>query len=124
MFLYLTLVPTRNTSYTHLWDAFVRILQARKRLAYEDGDPSTDEQLAPQAPISQLMKVFPNVPFTKDTPLDISSDPKKPRTLIIRDLGAIQNEWVTREFVLSYFDGQGNSPALKQSVFGIVLQTH
>ncbi|KAI0308254.1 hypothetical protein B0F90DRAFT_1813544 [Multifurca ochricompacta] len=48
--------------------------------------------------------------------------PKKPRTLIIRDLGAIQNEWVAREFVLSYFDGQGNSPALKQSVFDRVAQ--
>ncbi|KAI0297545.1 hypothetical protein B0F90DRAFT_1811039 [Multifurca ochricompacta] len=76
-------------------------------------------------PISQVKTMFPNVPFTKDTPLDIvltSPDPKKPRALIIRDLGAIQNEWVAREFVLLYFDGQGNSPALKQSVFDRVAQ--
>ncbi|KAH9046272.1 chalcone-flavanone isomerase-domain-containing protein [Lactarius hengduanensis] len=118
-------VPTRNTSYTHLRDAFVRTLQMRQRLAHQAGDLSSDEQLALQAPISQLKTVFPNAPFVKDTPLDIvltPPDPKRPRALIIQDLGAIQNEWVAREFVLSYFDGQGNSPALKQSVFDRVAQ--
>ncbi|KAH9178671.1 chalcone-flavanone isomerase-domain-containing protein [Lactarius sanguifluus] len=110
----LRIVPTRNTSYTHLRDAFVRTLQMRQRLAHQAGDLSPDEQLALQAPISQLKTVFPNAPFVKDTPLDIvltPPDPKRPRALIIQDLGAIQNEWVAREFVLSYFDGQGNSPA-------------
>ncbi|KAH9081607.1 chalcone-flavanone isomerase-domain-containing protein [Lactarius deliciosus] len=121
----LRIVPTRNTSYTHLRDAFVRTLQTRQRLAHQAGDLSSDEQLALQAPISQLKTVFPNAPFVKDTPLDIvlsPPDPRRPRALIIQDLGAIQNEWVAREFVLSYFDGQGNSPALKQSVFDRVAQ--
>ncbi|KAN0133302.1 Chalcone-flavanone isomerase domain containing protein [Lactarius tabidus] len=121
----LRIVPTRNTSYTHLRDAFVRTLQTRQRIAQQAGDLSSDEQLALQAPISQLKTVFPNAPFVKDTPLDIvltPPDTKRPRALIIQDLGAIQNEWVARELILSYFDGQGNSPALKQSVFDRVAQ--
>ncbi len=112
-------VPTRSTSYTHLRDAFVRTLQTRQRLANQAGDLSPDEQLALQAPISQLKTVFPNAPFVKDTPLDIvltPPDPKRPRALIIQDLGAIQNEWVARELILSYFDGQGNSPAVSSSI--------
>ena len=117
-------VPTRNTSYTHLRDAFVRTLQTRQRLAHQAGDLSSDEQLALQAPISQLKTVFPNAPFVKDTPLDIvltPSDTKRPRALIVQDLGAIQNEWVAQELILSYFDGQGNSPAVSSSTNSIVL---
>lgn len=117
-------VPTRNTSYTHLRDAFVRTLQTRQRLAHQAGDLSSDEQLALQAPISQLKTVFPNAPFVKNTPLDIVLSPpdtKWPRALIIQDLGAIQNEWVARELILSYFDGQGNSPAVSFSINSIVL---
>ena len=112
-------VPTRNTSYTHLRDAFVRTLQTRQRLAHQAGSLSSDEQLALQAPISQLKTMFPNASFVKDTPLDIvltPPDPKRPRALIIQDLGAIQNEWVAQELILSYFDGKGNSPAVSSSI--------
>ncbi|KAH9982946.1 chalcone-flavanone isomerase-domain-containing protein [Lactifluus volemus] len=117
----LRIIPTRNTSYTHLRDAFVRTLQTRQKLAYQAGKLSPDEQLTLQAPIAQLKTLFPNAPFVKGTPLDIvltPPDPKQRRALIIRDLGVIQNEWVARELIMSYFDAQGNSPALKQSVFG------
>ncbi|KAI9460627.1 chalcone-flavanone isomerase-domain-containing protein [Lactarius psammicola] len=112
----LRIVPTRNTSYTHLRDAFVRTLQTRQRVAHQAGDLSLDEQLALQAA---------DFPAKDYTPLDIvltPPDPKRSRALIIQDLGAVQNEWVAREFILSYFDGQGNSPALKQSVFDRVAQ--
>ncbi|KAI0275117.1 chalcone-flavanone isomerase-domain-containing protein [Gloeopeniophorella convolvens] len=121
----LRIIPTRNTSYTHLRDAFVRTLQARQQSAHKVGSLSPDEQLSLQAPIAQLKTVFPNAPFTKDTPLDIvltPPDPKQPRALVIRDLGAVQNEWVARELVLSYFEGQGNSPALKRAVLERVAQ--
>lgn len=117
-------VPTRNTSYTHLRDAFVRTLQTRQRLAHQAGDLSLDEQLALQAPISQLKTVFPNAPLVKHTPLDIvltPPDTKRPRALIVQDLGAIQNEWVARELILSYFDGQGNSPAVSSRTNSTVL---
>ena len=122
--LWVVQVPTRNTSYTHLRDAFVRTLQTRQRLAHQAGDLSSDEQLALQAPISQLKTVFPNAPFVKDTPLDIvltPPDPVRPRALIIQNLGAIQNEWVAQEFVLSYFDGQGNSSAVSSSIDSTLL---
>ena len=107
-------VPTRNTTYTHLRDGFVRTLQTRQRVAHQVGKLSPDEQLKLQAPIAQLKTAFPNAPFVKGTPLDIvlsPPDPKQPRALVIRDLGVIQNDWVARELILSFFDGQGNNPS-------------
>jgi hypothetical protein len=111
----LTVVPTRNTNYTHLRDAFVRTLQKRHWADHQAGKLSSDEQLKLHAPIGQLKSAFPNAPLAKGTPLDIVLSPpvsNRPRTLIIRDLGAVQNEWVAQEFMLSFFDWQGNSPAV------------
>ncbi|KAI0322308.1 chalcone-flavanone isomerase-domain-containing protein [Amylostereum chailletii] len=115
----LRIVPTRNTSYTHLRDAFVRTLQARQQRAHSEGTLSADEQLSVQAPIGKLKTIFPNAPFAKHTPLDIlltAPDSSQPRTLIIRDLGAVPHDWVATQVMLSYFDGHGNSAAMKKSV--------
>ncbi|THH18103.1 hypothetical protein EW146_g2830 [Bondarzewia mesenterica] len=122
----LRIIPTRNTSYTHLRDAFVRSLQARQQLARQRGTLSPEEQLGIQSPIGKLKTIFPNAPLAKHSPLDILLAPPDltgPRTLIVRDLGAIQNDWVAREFVLAYFEGGGNSPALKNSVMARTKQT-
>jgi hypothetical protein len=108
-------VPTRNTTYSHLRDGFVRALEKRQRITQQAGELSPDEQLKLQAPIGQLRSAFPNTPMVKGTPLDLvlaPPDPKQPRALIIRDLGAIQNAWVAQELFLSFFDRQGNSPAV------------
>lgn len=108
-------VPTRNTTYSHLRDGFVRALEKRQRITQQGGELLSDEQLKLQAPIGQLRSAFPNTPMVKGTPLDLvlaPPDPKQPRVLIIRDLGAIQNAWVAQELFLSFFDRQGNSPAV------------
>ena len=109
----LSTVPTRSTSYSHLRDGFMRALQARQVLGKQRGQLSPDDELAIQSPLRKLKSMFPNTPLAKHTPLDIlttAPSPKQPRTLIVRDLGSVQSEWLAREFVLAYFEGQGLSP--------------
>ncbi|KAI0051004.1 hypothetical protein FA95DRAFT_1555049 [Auriscalpium vulgare] len=115
----LRIIPTRNTSYTHLRDAFVRTLTARQQLAHKAGTLTQDEVINIQAPVGKLKTLFPNAPFTKHTPLDIvlaPPDASQPRTVIFRDLGAVQHNWVARELFVAYFDGDGSSPPLKKMV--------
>ena len=80
-----------------------------------------DEELAAQSPLRKFKSMFPNTPLTKNTPLDIlvtAPEPSRPRSLIVRDLGSVQSDWVAREFVLAYFEGSGISPPV--SVLGVV----
>ena len=93
----------------------MRALQARQLLCRQRGELSQDDELAIQSPLRKLKSMFPNTPLAKHAPLDIlitapSSDPKQPRTLIVRDLGSVQSDWLAREFVLAYFEGKGLSP--------------
>jgi len=121
----LRLIPTRNTTYSHLRDGFVRKLRARQRAAHQAGELSSEVQLTLQGPISQLGTALPNAPFAKGASLDLMitpPDPKRPRALILRDLGAVQNEWVARELIMSFFDGKGTSVALMRSVLDRVAQ--
>jgi len=121
----LRIIPTRNTTYSHLRDGFVRKLQTRQRVAHQVGELSSEEQLTLQGPISQLRTALPNAPFAKGTSLDLMitpPDPKQPRALILRDLGAVQSEWVARELIMSFFDGKGTSVALMRSVLDRVAQ--
>ncbi|KAI0296142.1 chalcone-flavanone isomerase-domain-containing protein [Russula brevipes] len=120
----LRIIPTRNTNYTHLRDAFVRTLQKRRwadhqaeivigRAAQASGAYRPTEVCVPERAAREGYSVGYRA---------LPSGLEWPRTLIIRDLGAVQNEWVAQEFMLSFFDWQGNSPALKQSVFEGVAQ--
>jgi hypothetical protein len=111
-------VPTRSTGYTHLRDGFVRAIQARLAAAKAAGQVSPAEEVAAQSPIRQLKTLFPNTPLTKGTPLDIILTEPEPmstkRALIFRDLGVVYDDWVTREFVLAYFEGKGISPPVRR----------
>lgn len=109
----LSQVPTRTTSYTHLRDAFVRALQARVALARKEGTLSEEDAFETGGPIRKLKTLFPNTPLSKHTPLDIflpAPIPGQTRSLIFRDLGSIEGEWVAVEFILHYFEGDGPSP--------------
>ncbi|KAF8078289.1 chalcone-flavanone isomerase-domain-containing protein [Lyophyllum atratum] len=109
------IVPMRTTSYTHLRDAFMRALQARMALGKTDGTLSEEEAYAIGSPMRKLKSLFPNSPLQKGSPLDIflsAPSPERPRTLVFRDLGAIESDWVATEFVLHYFEGAGPSPAV------------
>ncbi|CAL1696396.1 unnamed protein product [Somion occarium] len=115
----LRIMPTRSTSYGHLRDGFIRALQKRMVFCRQRGTLSPEEEAAVQSPFRKFKSMFPNTPLTKHTPLDILLTPPEAgqeRTLVVRDLGAVQNDWLAREFVLTYFEGDGLSPPLKQSV--------
>jgi hypothetical protein len=114
-------VPTRNTSYTHLRDAFLRTLNALIQKGIVEKTMSVDEATAVQSPIGQLKSLFPNSKFAKHEPLDLlitPPDPPQPRVLIIRDLGAVPSNWVSKSLFLSYFGVTAPSPPVScRSVF-------
>lgn len=114
------IVPTRNTSYTHLRDGFVRALTARVQLEKSRGVFTPETEFAIQSPLRKLKTLFPNATLTKGTPLDVlitapTGDNKQPRRLVFRDLGSIESDWVAEQFVLAYFEGDGISPPLKKA---------
>ncbi|KAG6817601.1 hypothetical protein H0H87_006229 [Tephrocybe sp. NHM501043] len=85
----------------------MRALQARIALAKKNGTLSEEEAYAVGSPMRKLKSLFPNSPLEKHTPLDIflsAPSPERPRTLVFRDLGAIESNWVATEFVLHYFE--------------------
>ena len=61
--------------------------------------------------------MFPNAPLAKHQSLDILLAPPvpgQPRNLIVRDLGAVQDDWLAEQFVLAYFEGSGLSPPVRR----------
>ncbi|KAJ7129976.1 chalcone isomerase [Mycena crocata] len=114
----LRIVPTRSTSYTHLRDAFLRALQGRLADGQKRGTLTADDALAVAAPMRALKTLFPNSPLVKHASLDVylpAPVAGQPRSLVFRDLGTVQNNWVATELFLYYFAGNGASPKLKQS---------
>ncbi|OAX44885.1 hypothetical protein K503DRAFT_861161 [Rhizopogon vinicolor AM-OR11-026] len=117
----LRIVPTRSTSYSHLRDGFMRALTARMQLAHARATVTPEEEAAAQSPLRKLKSLFPTATLPKGTPLDIilgapSGSPSRPRALVFRDMGSVENDWVADEFVLAYFEGNGISPPLKNAV--------
>ncbi|KAF9498068.1 hypothetical protein BDN71DRAFT_1428989 [Pleurotus eryngii] len=115
----LRIVPTRNTNYTHLRDAFMRSLQARMVTGRQNGSISEEVEVTAGSPLRKLKSLFPNSALTKNTPLDVflsAPTPGRARALVFRDMGAIENDWVATELVLHYFTGEGPSPPLKNAV--------
>lgn len=114
-------VPTRNTSYTHLRDGFMRALTARLQLAKSHGVLSAETEAAVQSPLRKLKSIFPTTKLSKGNPLDVhltapTGDPTRPRNLVFSDLGAVESDWVAEEFVLAYFEGEGISPPVSTTL--------
>ena len=121
---FLTTVPTRSTSYSHLRDGFMRTIQARMQLCRKREQLTPEEEFGVQSPLRKFKSMFPSTPLTKHTPLDIlvpAPEANHPRTLIVRDLGSVQNDWLAREFILGYFEADGISPPVSAT---IVLATY
>ncbi|KAF8349203.1 chalcone-flavanone isomerase-domain-containing protein [Amanita rubescens] len=113
------IVPTRTTSYSHLRDAFMRALQARMTQAKLNNTLTEEEAIVVGSSMRKLKSIFPNSSLKKHTPFDMlltGPMPNRPRSLIFRDLGTIENDWVATELVLHYFEGDAPSPAMKKSV--------
>lgn len=54
-----------------------------------------------QSPLRKLKSMFPNTPLSKGSPLDIlllppSKSTGDKQTLIVRDLGSLENDWVAK----------------------------
>ena len=97
----------------------MRALQARMASAKKNGTLSEEDAQAVGSPMRKLKSLFPNSPLAKHTPLDIflaAPVPGRPRSLVFRDLGAIENDWVATEFVLHYFEGIGPSPPVRATL--------
>ncbi|KAJ3513556.1 hypothetical protein NLJ89_g2877 [Agrocybe chaxingu] len=112
------IIPTRSTNFTHLRDAFMRSLQARLGAGIKDRSITEEIAQSVSSPMRKLKSLFPNSPFIKHTPLDIyltAPVPGKPRALVFRDLGTIEDDWVATELVLNYFEGEGPSPPVRIS---------
>jgi hypothetical protein len=112
----LRIVPVRTTSYTHLRDAFLRALQGRLVEGQKNGSLDEDEAKAIAAPMRALKTLFPNKPLSRHASLDVyvpAPVPGQLRSLIFRDLGTVQNNWVATEFLLHYFSGNAPSPAVR-----------
>ena len=65
------------------------------------GDISAQEAEEAQSPIRKLKSVFPSSPLKKGEPLDIlllppPKTPSEGRTLVIRDLGSVESNWLAK----------------------------
>ncbi|KZW02118.1 hypothetical protein EXIGLDRAFT_736828 [Exidia glandulosa HHB12029] len=115
----LRIIPTRNTSYTHLRDGFVKTMVARVKLAKDRGELSQAEEHALVDPMGKLKSMFPNVPLNKGSFLDIFIHPPsstRQRLIIFRDIGRMEHDWFAHNFFLAYFEGTGISPPMRKSV--------
>ncbi|KIJ45570.1 hypothetical protein M422DRAFT_227207 [Sphaerobolus stellatus SS14] len=120
----LRIVPTRSTSYSHLRDGFMRSIQARMVLQKSRGLLTEEQENRIASPLLKFKSLFPSTTLSKHTPLDILLPPtakvdgkvSQERGLMVRDLGVISNTWLAEEFFLTYFEGKGISPPLKQTV--------
>jgi hypothetical protein len=93
----------------------MRALLARMKISHAKGTITREEEEGAQSPLRTFKSIFPNTPLAKHIPLDIlvtapSEDPVRRRALVIRDMGAVENNWIAREFVLAYLEGAGISP--------------
>lgn len=105
----------------------MRSLQARAVLCRQRGQLSQEEEAAIQSPLRKFKSMFPNKPLAKHSPLDIlitepSQDQSQPRSLIVRDMGSVQSDWLAREFVLAYFEGAGLSPPVSCTMHRALLE--
>ena len=77
----------------------MRTLQAHMSSQLKDGEISAAEAELAQSPLRKFKSMFPSTNFSKGQPLDIMllPPPKNSadqRTLVVRDLGSVENNWV------------------------------
>ena len=93
----------------------MRTLQERMAKAKLEGTLTEDEATATGSPMRKLKTLFPNASLAKHTPFEIflaAPASGQPRSLVFRDLGTIENDWVATELVLHYFERNAPSPAV------------
>jgi hypothetical protein len=98
----------------------MRALQGRLALAKKFETLTLQEELEIQSPLRKFKSMFPNSkPLEKHQPLDLlflAPVVGEPRSVIIRDLGSVQSDWVARELLRAYFHEKGISPAVSLNI--------
>ncbi|KAG8875883.1 hypothetical protein FRB97_004678 [Tulasnella sp. 331] len=116
------LVPTRNTSFHHLRDAYVRSLHGRLKLARTGSkDALTDAAEADIEDAVQKFKgFFTAADLPKKTPFYflVAAPDAGARELVLPTLnGKLRHTWTGLELMRAYFQDAAPSPAMKESVF-------
>jgi hypothetical protein len=84
-------------------------------LLRKNGLLSEEDEAEVQGPLRKFKSIFPNASMAKHTPLDIILMPPSPETapgqrqLVVRDMGSVESDILSREFILAYFEGDGIS---------------
>lgn len=70
-------------------------------LQLKNGKISAQEAEEAQSPLRKLKSMFPSTPLKKGEPLDIlllppPKNPEEKRSLVIRDLGSVECNWVSK----------------------------
>ncbi|KAL8280982.1 hypothetical protein RQP46_006661 [Phenoliferia psychrophenolica] len=111
-----TIVPLRNTSLTHLRDAFSRSLVARLKLAHVSSALTPEEMEAASTHLSELRTLFPGKQLDKGSSMvchffdgavrfDLL-DPKDPTK--VETLGTLRDPVLARQLFLSYLSDTGS----------------
>jgi Chalcone isomerase like len=93
----------------------MRALQSRLIWCKQQGLLTLEEEQNVQSPLRAFKSMFPTTSLSKHKALDIliTAPSAEPRTVVVRDLGSVQSDWIARELVLAYFEGQGLSPKVR-----------
>ncbi|WRT68901.1 uncharacterized protein IL334_005883 [Kwoniella shivajii] len=113
------IVPNRNTDFGHLRDAFTRALQARQKLARNQGLLTDDDEQHITQSIQTLKSFFPAQTVQKGQQVVLL----RPRDggLIVefegKVLGKLNDPWIGKQLMLTYFaDKEVVSQPLKEDV--------
>ncbi|KAG9014027.1 hypothetical protein FRB94_000224 [Tulasnella sp. JGI-2019a] len=112
------LVPTRNTSFHHLRDAYVRSLHGRLRLA-QKGTLTDEAEAEIETAVQAFKGFFTSANLIKNTPFYVllASPDDKPRAVVLPTLqGYLRHTWTGVELMRAYFQEAAPSPAMKKSV--------
>lgn len=79
----------------------MRSLQARMSSQLKDKSLTPEEAEDAQSPLRKLKSMFPNTPLAKGSPLEVlilppSKSAGDKQTLIVRDLGSVENNWLAK----------------------------
>lgn len=77
----------------------MRAIQGHIALCFKRGTLTEAEAESTQSPLRKFQSMFPTTPLAKHQPLDIllmapPKDPSAQRSLVVRDLGSIESNWV------------------------------
>ncbi|KAI9360080.1 chalcone-flavanone isomerase, partial [Pilaira anomala] len=101
------IVPARNTNTQHLRDGFLRLLMQRMK----DQHLTEEEEKDVLSGIQEFKKNFANMKVKKNTEFIFTKTKEGGLKMVYEDKhwGTVNNEWVAKNFVMSYLDTKAPS---------------